>query len=314
MQLYFSMFKEILHAMAQIIECVPNFSEGRSSHVIEAIADVISGVKDVHLLHTTSDHDHNRTVMTFVGSPRAVMEAAYNAIELASKLIDMKQHSGVHPRIGASDVVPFIPIEDVTMDDCVRIARRLGQRVGDELGLPVYLYEYAAIRPERQNLSMIRRGEYETLQREINSAERYPDYGPAAMGSAGAVTIGARKALIAYNVYLTTDDVSVAQKIAQAIRGSSGGLTGVKALGLLVNGRAQVSMNLTDYQATPIYRVMELIRLEAAKLGTQVYESELIGLLPQDALIQSAAWYLQLPNLDASQLLENRLQSITQGF
>jgi len=299
--------------MAQIIECVPNFSEGRSEHVITAIAEVIDAVKDVELLHITSDVDHNRTVMTFVGSPDGVMEAAYNAIVLASKLIDMKQHKGVHPRIGATDVVPFIPIEGVTMDDCIRIARRLGQRVGDELGLPVYLYENAAVRPARRSLSVIRRGQYEELQKKIVEAEHYPDYGPAAMGSAGAVTIGARKPLIAYNVYLTSDDVEIAKKIARAIRGSSGGLTGVKALGLFVNGRAQVSMNLTDYENTPIYRVMELIRLEAEKLGTGIYESELIGLMPQDALLQTAAWYLQLPDLRGTDLLENHLNSISQG-
>lgn len=312
--LFSLIIKEISCKMAQIIECVPNFSEGRSEHVINAIAEVIDAVKDVNLLHITSDIDHNRTVMTFAGSPDAVIEAAYNAIELATKLIDMKQHSGVHPRIGATDVVPFIPLEDVSMGDCIRIAHRLGQRVGDELGLPVYLYGEAAIRPDRGDLAIIRRGQYETLIGEITEVARYPDYGPATMGSAGAISIGARKPLIAYNVYLTTDDVKVAKKIAGAIRGSSGGLRGVKALGLFVKGRAQVSMNLTDYQATPIYRVMELIRLEAAKLGTQVYESELVGLIPEDALIQTAAWYLQLPDLKAEDLLENRLNSIRQGF
>lgn len=299
--------------MAQIIECVPNFSEGRSEHVINAIAEVIDAVKDVNLLHVTSDVDHNRTVMTYVGSPDGVMEAAYNAIVLASKLIDMRQHRGVHPRIGATDVVPFVPIAGVTMDACVKIARRLGQRIGDELALPVYLYEQAAVRSERRSLSVIRRGQYEELQENIVNAEHYPDYGPAAMGSAGAVTIGARKPLIAYNVYLTTDDVEIAKKIARAIRASSGGLTGVKALGLFVKGRAQVSMNLTNYQKTPVYRVMELIRLEAEKLGVQIYQSELIGLMPQDALLQSAAWYLQLPDLNATDLLENHLNSNLQG-
>ncbi|MGJ3238470.1 MAG: glutamate formimidoyltransferase [Anaerolineae bacterium] len=297
--------------MSPIIECVPNFSEGRSPHVIDALTEVITAVKDVKLLHVTSDRDHNRTVMTFAGKPSAVAEAAYNAIALASKLIDMKQHSGVHPRIGATDVVPFIPLVGATMQDCIKLARRLGQKVGDELSLPVYLYEQAAIRAERRNLSLIRRGEYEALLSEISTAERYPDYGPAVMGPAGAVAIGARKSLIAYNVYLTTDDVTIAHKIARAIRGSSGGLVGVKALGLLVKGRAQVSMNLTDYEQTPIYRVMELIRLEAQKLGTQIYESELIGLIPQDALLQTVSWYLQLPDLTTEQLLENRLlQSI----
>ena len=300
--------------MEKIIECVPNFSEGRRQDVIDAIANSISSVENAHLLHVTSDSDHNRTVMTFAGSPQAVMTAAYYAIKSASKLIDMRQHSGVHPRIGATDVVPFIPLDGATMEDCVRIARELGQKVGNELGLPVYLYEEAAIKTERRSLATIRRGQFEGLVESITELDRVPDYGKPEMGSAGAVTIGARKPLIAYNVYLTTDDVGIAQKIAQAIRGSSGGLTGVKALGLLVKGRAQVSMNLVDYENTPIYRVMELIRIEAQKYGVAIYESELIGLMPQDALIQSAKWYLQLPELDASSLLENRLKSISQSL
>ncbi|GAB5490631.1 MAG: glutamate formimidoyltransferase [Phototrophicaceae bacterium] len=295
--------------MTKLIECVPNFSEGRRQDVIDTIADAIATVADVNLLHVTSDYDHNRTVMTFAGSPEGVMRAAYNAIKIASELIDMTQHSGVHPRIGATDVVPFIPLEGATMDDCIEISRELGQKVADELNLPVYLYEYASIRPERKSLAIIRRGQYETLVNSITELDRQPDYGKPVMGSAGAVTIGARKALIAYNVYLTTDDVTIAQKIARSIRGSSGGLRGVKALGLLVKGRAQVSMNLVDYQNTPIYRVMELIRLEASKLGVQIYESELIGLMPQDALIQSARWYLQLPQLSDSDILENQLNS-----
>lgn len=296
--------------MKKMIECVPNFSEGRRQDVIDAIADSISSVNDVHLLHVTSDYDHNRTVMTYVGSPDAVMLAAYNAIKTASELIDMTQHSGVHPRIGATDVVPFIPLDGATMQDCIEIAQKLGRKVGDELGLPVYLYEQAAIRPERRSLAIIRRGQYEALVHSITEPERSPDYGKAEMGSAGAVTIGARKPLIAYNVYLTTDDVKIAQKIARTVRESSGGLQGVKALGLLVKGRAQVSMNLVDYANTPIYRVMELIRIEAEKLGVQIYESELIGLMPQDALIQSAAWYLQLPQLDASRLLEHQINTL----
>lgn len=300
--------------MAQIVECVPNFSEGRSPEVIHAIKEAITSVNGINFLHQTSDRDHNRTVMTISGAPDAVLDAMYYAIEIASKLIDMRQHSGVHPRIGATDVVPFVPIEGVSMADCVQLARRLGQRVGDEYGLPVYLYGEAAIRPERRNLALIRRGEYEDLMNTITSPERYPDYGPALLKGAGAVTIGARKPLIAYNVYLATDDILIAKKIARAIRGSSGGLAGVKALGFLVKGRAQISMNLVDYERTPIYRVMELIRLEAQKLGTSILESELIGLMPQDALIQTAAWYLQLPDLEASDLFENQIYKIRQGF
>lgn len=293
--------------MPPLIECVPNFSEGRREDVIDAIVETIEKVKDIQLLHRTSDPDHNRTVVTFAGYPDAVVQAAYNAIEIAAKLIDMNEHTGVHPRIGATDVIPFVPLKGATMESCIQIARLLGQRVGANLGLPVYLYEYAAVRPERRNLAIIRRGQYETLCTTITTPERYPDYGPAKLGSAGAVSIGARKPLIAYNVYLRTEDVEVAKKIARTIRGSSGGLSGVKALGLFVKGRAQVSMNLVDYELTPLYRVIELIRLEAEKLGTQIHETELIGLMPQDALIQSAAWYLQIPHLRASHLLENRL-------
>lgn len=289
---------------SQLIECVPNFSEGRRPEVIEAIVQSITSVSHIQLLHQTSDADHNRTVVTFVGTPNAVQEAAFKAIERASQLIDMTQHRGVHPRIGATDVVPFVPIQAVTMAECVKLAQQLGARVGDELGLPVYLYAHAATRPDRVDLASIRRGEYEGLIQKITSTDYQPDYGLVQMGQAGAVVIGARQPLIAYNVYLTTDDVTVARNIARAIRGSSGGLRGVKALGLLVKGRAQVSMNLVDYQHTPLHRVMELIRIEAARYGTQIYESELIGLMPQDALIQAASWYLQLPDLQVNRLLE----------
>jgi glutamate formiminotransferase len=293
--------------MSQIVECIPNFSEGRRMDVVDAIVKAIKAHEDVRLLHRTSDEDHNRSVITFVGSPDAVLEAAFRAIRTASDLIDLEQHQGVHPRIGAADVIPFVPIEGVTMEDTVRLTRRLGQRVGDELGIPVYLYEQAALRPERKNLANLRRGQYEALKTEITTAARYPDYGPAKLGTAGASAIGARKPLIAFNVFLSTTDAHIAQTIARNIRGSSGGLSGVKALGFKVRGQAQVSMNLTDYKNTPIYRVMELLRLEAAKWGVSILRSELIGLMPQDALIETAAWYLQLPDLQAESLLENRL-------
>jgi glutamate formiminotransferase len=293
--------------MAEILECIPNFSEGRRIEVIDAIVKAIEAHKDVRVLHRTSDEDHNRSVITYVGSPDAVMEAAFRAIRTAADLIDLDQHQGVHPRIGAADVIPFVPIEGITMEDAVRLARKLGQRVGDELGIPVYLYEQAAVRPERKDLGTLRRGQYEALKTEINTAARYPDYGPAKVGKAGASAIGARKALIAFNVFLSTTDASIAQAIARNVRGSSGGLVAVKALGFKVKGQAQVSMNLTDYKRTPIYRVMELLRLEAAKFGVSILRSELIGLMPQDALIETAAWYLQLPDLKAESLLENRL-------
>lgn len=291
-----------------LVECVPNFSEGRRPEVVEAIRESITSVKEVQVLDYHSDHDHNRTVITFVGPPQAVVEAAFRAIRQAAALIDLDQHSGEHPRMGATDVVPFIPISDVTMDDCVALARQLGERVGEQLGIPVYLYEAAATRPERQNLENIRRGEYEAIKAEIGEApEREPDYGPSKVGPAGATVIGARPFLIAYNVYLTTDDVTIAKKIARAIRHSSGGLRYVKGLGLLVDGRAQVSMNLTDFRKTPIPRVVELIRRETERYGVAIHHSELVGLIPQDALVDTAVWYTQMDQFEPEQVLERRL-------
>lgn len=296
--------------MKKIVECVPNFSEGRNPEIITAIREAMIAVAGAHLLHETSDSDHNRTVYTLAGSPDVMLEAMFQGIKIASELIDMTQHTGVHPRIGATDVVPFVPIENVTMAECVDLAQTLGQRVGDDLNVPVYLYGEASKHPDRRSLARIRRGQYEALRNTITDKDRLPDYGSATIGTAGATAIGARTPLIAYNVYLNTDNVGIAQKIARAIRGSSGGLVHVQALGLLVQGQAQVSMNITNYQKTPLYQVMELIRLEATQLGAQITHSELIGLMPQDALIQSARWYLQLSTLTASDLLENQLLSM----
>lgn len=294
-----------------LVECVPNFSEGRRREVIEAIVSAITGAAPVHVLDVESDPDHNRTVVTFVGAPEDALEAAFAGIAKAAELIDMEQHRGAHPRMGAADVVPFVPIRGVTMQECVELAHRLGKRVGEELGLPVYLYEEAATRPERRNLADVRRGEYEGLKEEIaTNPDRAPDYGPAQVGPAGAVIIGARAPLIAYNVYLNTDDVEIAKRIARAVRHSSGGLRYVKALGLLVEGQAQVSMNLTNYRRTPIARVMELIRREAARYGVTVTHSEVVGLIPRDALIEAARYYLQLDSLTPEQILENRLESL----
>lgn len=291
-----------------IVECVPNFSEGRRQKVIDAIVAAISGAAGVKVLDVKSDADHNRTVVTFVGEPEAVEEAAFWGIAKAAELIDMDAHQGEHPRTGAADVVPFVPIQAVTMDECVAIAARLGARVGSELEIPVYLYEAAATSPDRRNLADVRRGEYEGLKQEIvfNPA-REPDFGPRKMGKAGATSIGARPPLIAFNVILTTDDVSVAKRIARAVRHSSGGLRYVKALGLSVEGRAQVSMNLTDYRHTPIHRVMEMIRREATRYGVGVASSELIGLTPQQALLDAALYYLQLDGFAPDQVLESRL-------
>jgi glutamate formiminotransferase/formiminotetrahydrofolate cyclodeaminase len=292
----------------QLIECIPNFSEARRPEVIDQIVAAIQSVDDVKLLDRSSDLDHNRTVLTFAGPALAVEEAAFQAIKTASQLINLEHHTGEHPRIGATDVVPFVPLNGASMEDCIAIARRLGERVGDELTIPVYLYEAAATRPERTNLEHIRRGQYEGLRKEIESdPERRPDYGPPRMGTAGATVIGARNPLIAFNVYLTTDDVEVARKIAKAIRHSSGGLRHVKALGLLVEGRAQVSMNLTNFRETPIARVVETIRREAQRYGVGIHHSELVGLIPQEALVDAAVWYTQLDAFDNEQVLEYRL-------
>ncbi|HIQ04859.1 MAG TPA: glutamate formimidoyltransferase, partial [Anaerolineae bacterium] len=294
--------------MQPLVECVPNFSEGRRKEVVDAIAAAIGSVEGARVLDVEMDADHNRSVITFVGEPDIVVEAAFRGIARAAELIDMEQHHGEHPRIGAADVVPFVPVRGVTMDDCVQLARQLGQRVGDELGIPVYLYEAAATRPERRNLADIRRGEYEALKEEIGrDPNRDPDFGPARVGSAGACVIGARQFLIAFNVYLNTDDVRIAKRIARAVRHSSGGLRYVKALGLLVGGRAQVSMNLTDFTRTPVFRVVEMIRREAERYGCAIERSELVGLIPQQALVDTAVWYLQLDGFQPTQVLENRL-------
>ena len=300
----------------KLIECIPNFSEARRPEVINQIVAAIQSVSDVKLLDRSSDLDHNRTVLTFAGSPAGVEEAAFRAIKTASELIDLNQHTGEHPRIGATDVCPFVPLGGATMENCVAIAKRLGERVGNELNIPVYLYEAAATRPERTNLENIRRGQYEGLKLVLSEGEgseeynqRKPDFGPAKLGTAGATVIGARNPLIAFNTYLTTDDVSIARKIAKAIRHSSGGLRYVKGLGMLVEGRAQVSMNLTNFRETPVARVVEFIRREAQRYGVGIHHCELVGLIPQEALMDAAVWYTQLDAFSPEQILESRLFS-----
>lgn len=291
-----------------LVECIPNYSEARRPEVIEEIVKAISSVPDILILDRHSDLDHNRTVITFVGPPDEVEEAAFRSIQKAAQLINLDEHTGEHPRIGATDVVPFVPISDIEMKDCIEIAKRLGQRVGNDLKIPVYLYEEAAVSPERQNLENIRHGQYELLKSEIQTnPSRLPDFGPSQLGTAGATVIGARNALIAFNVYLTTNDVSIAQKISKAVRNSSGGLRFVKAMGVLVDGRAQVSMNLTNYHKTPVARVLEMIKSEAARYGVAIHHSELVGLIPQDALTNAAIWHLQLDNFKSDQILEKRL-------
>lgn len=291
-----------------LVQCIPNFSEGRRPQVVDAIVQAITAVPGVMLLDRHSDADHNRSVVTYAGPPQAVSEAAFAAIRKASELIDLDQHHGEHPRIGATDVVPFVPLSGCTLDECVALARGLGERVAGELGIPVYFYEAAATRPERKNLENVRRGQYEGLKAEIETdGSRAPDIGPRRLGTAGATVIGARAPLIAYNVYLTTDDVSVAKKIAAAVRQSSGGLPCVKALGMEVEGRAQVSMNLTDYTRTTVARAVETVRKEAVRHGVAIHHSELVGLIPQAALLDAALSYLQLEGFHPEQVLESRL-------
>lgn len=294
--------------MDQIVECIPNFSEGRRQDVIEQIVAAMEQVSGVQVLDIQSDLDHNRSVVTLVGEAGAVAEAAFHAVAQAAKLIDMNHHRGGHPRMGATDVVPFVPVRRISMAECVELAHGLGRRVGEELGIPVYFYEEAATRPERRNLADVRRGEYEQMKEVIaTDPDRAPDFGPAVMGSAGATAIAARPPLIAFNVYLNTDDPAPARAIARAVRHSSGGLRYVKALGLTVEGQAQVSMNLTDYRRTPIHRVLEMIRSEATRHGLLVTHSEVVGLLPAEALVDAARFYLQLADFPLEQILENRL-------
>lgn len=293
----------------QLIECIPNFSEARRTGVVDKILTAIKSVDTIRVLDKHSDNDHNRTVVTFVGPPDAVEEAAFLGIKTAAELIDLETHQGEHPRIGATDVVPFVPITGVTMLECVEMSRRVGRRVGENLNIPVYLYEEAATRPERTNLEDIRRGQYEGLKQEIaTNPARKPDFGPSKMTGAGATVIGARQPLIAFNVYLTTDEVAIANKIARTIRHSSGGLRFVKSMGVLVDGRAQVSMNLTNFRRTAMATVVELIRREATRYGVQIHHSELVGLIPSEALVDAAVWYMQMDQFDHNQVLETRLQ------
>lgn len=295
-----------------LVECIPNFSEGCRPEVIDAIVTAMRQAAAIKVLDTSSDPDHNRTVVTFVGTPEDVERSMFAGIKTAADHIDLTQHTGEHPRLGASDVVPFVPIRDVTMADCVAIAQQLGQRVGEDLGIPVYLYEAAATRPDRENLANLRSAKFQYEQlREVIATDpnRMPDFGPAELGTPGATVIGARPPLVAYNVYLNTNNMDIAHKIARAVRHSNGGLRFVKAAGFLVEGQAQISMNLTDYQKTPVARVVDMIRREAARYGVAVTYSELIGLAPQAFFVDAARWYLQLDRFEPDQILEYRIQA-----
>lgn len=291
-----------------LVEAVPNFSEGRRPQVVEAIVEAIQA-PGVLLLNHSSDWDHNRSVVTIAGAPDAVIEGLFRAVRVAAQWIDLYTHRGAHPRLGAADVVPLAPIQGITLEECAIWATKLGRRIGEELGLPVYLYEAAATHPDRRNLADVRRGEFEKLVEEIGLPERAPDFGPAQVGPAGAVIVGARPFLIAYNIYLQTGDVAQAKSIARAIRASSGGLPAVKALGLLVNGQAQVSINLVDYTRTPLYTVMDRVTELAGQAGIAVDRGELIGLIPQEAMLQAAAHYLKLPGFNRLHVVENAVQA-----
>jgi glutamate formiminotransferase/formiminotetrahydrofolate cyclodeaminase len=303
--------------MSKIIECVPNFSEGRRPEVLDQIVAAITSVSGTYLLDREMDADHNRAVVTFIGSPEAVKQGAFAGIAKATELIDMNRHRGEHPRLGATDVCPFIPLVDAGIDDCIVLAKELGREVADRMKIPVYLYEAAAVRPERENLAVIRRGQYEGIKAEMGKdPARDPDIGEAKMHpTAGALVIGARMPLVAYNVYLNTRDLSVAKKIAKAIRQRSGGFMFCKALGFDIQDRAmvQVSMNLTNYQKTPVFRVFDTIKREAERYGTSVYASEVVGLTPQQALVNSAEHFLQLENFSADQIIESHLLKLFQG-
>ncbi len=295
----------------QLVECVPNFSEGRDAAKIDAIVESILSVPEVVLLDRESDADHNRSVLTFVGSPAAASLAAFRAVERAVSTIDLTQHQGAHPRIGAADVVPFIPIEGVTVEECVQLAERLGAEIWQRLRVPVYLYEAAARRPERVNLENIRRGQFEALVKEMGVvAERNPDIGePVCHPTAGAVVVGARKFLIAYNINLGTPDVGIARKIARTIRFSNGGFRFVKSMGVTLASRnlAQVSINLTDFEQTPMHLVFETVRREAERYGVPVVGSEIVGLIPKKAIDMSAEYFLRFENFRPELVLENRI-------
>ncbi|HEV3196537.1 MAG TPA: glutamate formimidoyltransferase [Bryobacteraceae bacterium] len=295
----------------QLVECVPNFSEGRDAAKIDAIVQTILAVPEVVLLDRESDADHNRSVLTFVGPPAAAADAAFRAVDKAVALIDLTRHQGAHPRIGAADVVPFIPIEGVTLEDCVRLAERLGQEIWNRLKVPVYLYEAAARRPDRVNLENIRRGQFEALVKEMGTVpERHPDLGdPVCHPTAGAVVLGARKFLIAYNVNLGTADVGIAKKIAKTIRFSSGGFRYVKSMGVTLASRnlAQVSINLTDFEQTPMHLVYETVRREAERYGVPVVGSEIVGLIPKKAIEMSAEYFLRFENFRPELVLEHRI-------
>ncbi len=304
--------------MSRLVECVPNFSEGRKAETVERLAETIESVEGAAVLDLHMDADHNRSVITFVAEIDAVVEAAVRACRLASELIDLREHTGQHPRVGALDVLPFIPVRDVTIEDCVRLAHEAGERIAGELGIPVYFYERAAKMPERVQLEEVRRGGFEQLREEIARVElqRAPDVGPSLLHeSAGAVVVGARPFLIAYNVNLQTDDISIARRIARAVRGRDGGLRYLKALGFELPSRSQVqvSMNLVDFEKTSLHHAFSAVKREAERYGVRVAGSEIVGLVPQAALDRAGEYFLQIENFAPGLVLENRISAAFKG-
>ncbi|HVA93843.1 MAG TPA: glutamate formimidoyltransferase [Candidatus Dormibacteraeota bacterium] len=303
--------------MKRLIECVPNFSEGRDLAKVDAIAEAMSGVPGAWVLDRTSDSDHNRSVITLAGEPESVAEAAVRGVGKAAELIDMTHQTGEHPRIGATDVLPFVPLEGVSIEQCAALARSVGREIWERYRIPVYFYEAAATRPDRVNLENVRKGQFEGLREDaLRDPDRSPDIGePRLHPTAGATAVGARKLLIAYNIHLNTNDVSIAKEIARAIRFSSGGLRHVKAIGvdLRARGHAQVSINLTDFEQTPMHRVFAMVKREAERHGCAVAGSEIIGLIPRKAIELAAEYYLQLENFSAERVLENRLAAVAGG-
>jgi glutamate formiminotransferase len=296
--------------MGKLIECVPNFSEGRDKEKLEKILDEIRATEGVKLLDYSMDKDHNRSVVTFIGEPEKVIEAAFRATKKASELIDMRTHKGEHPRMGATDVIPLIPISDVTMEECVELSKKLAERIGKELSISVYLYEKSASAPHRENLADVRKGQYEGMKEKLKLEEWAPDFGPKELNEkAGVTAVGARMPLVAFNINLGTNNLDIAKKIAKAIRAKTGGFTYCKALGIEIAERniVQVSINMVDYTKTPLFRVFDTVEREANRYGVNVIGSEIIGLVPMDALIDVADYHLKLENFDKTQILEKRM-------
>ncbi|MGQ7461351.1 glutamate formimidoyltransferase [Streptococcus suis] len=297
--------------MAKLVECIPNFSEGRNQEIIDGLVATAKSVPGVTLLDYSSDQSHNRSVFTLVGDEESIQEGAFQLVKYASEKIDMTQHTGEHPRMGATDVLPFVPVKDISMEECVQLARKVAERINKELAIPVFLYEEAASRPERQNLAKVRKGQFEGMPEKLLEEDWAPDFGERKIHpTAGVTAVGARMPLVAYNVNLDTDNLEIANKIAKIIRGSGGGYKYCKAIGIMLEGRniAQVSMNMVNLEKCSLYRTFETIRFEAKRYGVSIIGSEIVGLAPAKALVDVAEYYLQLEEFDYSkQVLENHL-------